>query len=157
MCCKGHGKGSSAKERIANYIAEECALDPNKFKDMTLILHHVCKDFIASCSRESLGAFIDHIFESNYESFTDKIISALSLIQIRDVNDYINGFTELLLRQSEKDLSSEIIDANKFEYAVFDSSENTIIAKRYSFDEAKKVSDEANSLAYKTYVKKVKR
>lgn len=86
-------------EAIKQYMADECAYKAEWYteKDMFNILYTAMLDYIDHCDKPSF--FMRKLGDVLMRDSTDlplRIAIALSLVQVQDVNGYINGFDDRL-------------------------------------------------------------
>ena len=112
MCCKGNDRYSYRCDpiySIKHYLAHECNCPIGFYTPGILenILFEALYDYIDGVKKPSFVLWSireDGKFKNN---LTDKIIVMFSLVQVREGKDLhcINGFTDELIKQSEKDLN----------------------------------------------------
>lgn len=116
MCCKGHcqldGAGETPMEAIAAYMSKECACPKEDYKGqlMESILRTALFDFFSSADKP--GYELRQLFyqyATREPSLSERICTMFQLTRVRGDNDgCVNGFTEKLLAQSEKDLGGKV-------------------------------------------------
>lgn len=118
MCCKGHctlpaNETGLPKDAIAAYMSKECACPKEDYHGhlMQMILTEALFDYMNSASRPGadLRTLFQHSFIEPEPTLSDRICTMFALVQIQDKDGYVNGFTDELIRQSEKDLSDPTI------------------------------------------------
>lgn len=112
MCCKGNDKYGYRCDpiySIKSYLAHECNCSKGSYTPGILenILFEALCDYINGVKNPSFVLWSlkeDGKFKNN---LTDKIVTMFSLVQVREGKDLhcINGFTNELIKQSEKDLN----------------------------------------------------
>jgi len=86
-----------AKKAIAKYMSEECMSPFETYTEsiLMIILRNAMFDFLNHVSRkQDYIAFIREIVESRHEKMIDKLIVALSFIQVRFAGEYLHGWHE---------------------------------------------------------------
>jgi hypothetical protein len=86
-------------EGIKQYMADECAYKSEWYteKDMFDILYAAMLDYLDHCDKPSF--FMRRLGDVLMRDSTDlslRIAIALSLVQVQDVNGYVNGFDDRL-------------------------------------------------------------
>lgn len=111
MCCKGHcqlgSAGKTPMEAIAAYMSKECDYPKEKYKGRLLesILLTALFDFFSSVDKPEVELrHLLHQYATCEPSLSERICSMFQLTQVRDKDGCVNGFTDELLAQSEKDL-----------------------------------------------------
>lgn len=91
-------------ERVKKYMSEECDCPIDHYTDeiMDDILFEAMCDYIDTCDRPSF--FLRQIKEvkrllDKDRSLAEKIAIAFDLVEVRDKNKYVNGFTKELLEE----------------------------------------------------------
>lgn len=114
MCCKGHCKLSGADDTpmgdIAAYMSHECACPKENYKGklMERILREALFDYFATADNPTfeLRQLLEQ-YASYDPSLSERMITVFQLSKVRDDQGYVNGFTQKLIDQSEKDLQME--------------------------------------------------
>lgn len=115
MCCKGHcnldGADNTLMGDIAAYMSHECGCPKEDYTGrlMESILREAMFDYIASADKP--GFELRQLFQQyavRDPSLLERICIMFQLTQVCDSNGYVNGFTEELIKQSEKDLGGEV-------------------------------------------------
>lgn len=117
MCCKGHcnldGAGDTPLEGIAAYMSNECACPKEDYKGrlMESILLEALYDYLNSADKPGFDLRqLFYQYALHDPSLSERICTMFQLIQVRDDSlRCVNGFSEKLLTQSEKDLGGKII------------------------------------------------
>ncbi len=114
MCCKGHcnldGADGTPMGDIAAYMSHECACPKEDYKGNLLerILREALFDYFATADKPS--AELRRLLQEYalYDpSLSERMITVFQLSKVRDDNGYVNGFTDKLIAQSEKDLGEK--------------------------------------------------
>lgn len=114
MCCKGHCKLNGADDTpmgdIAAYMSHECACPKENYKGklMERILREALFDYFATADNPTfeLRQLLEQ-YASYDPSLSERMITVFQLSKVRDDQGYVNGFTQKLIDQSEKDLQME--------------------------------------------------
>lgn len=116
MCCKGHcqleGAGDTPMGAIAAYMSNECICPKEDYKGalMESILREALFDYIAGVDKPGfeLRQLLQQYALRN-PSLSERICTMFQLTRVRnDDGSYANGFTDELIKQSEKDLGGEV-------------------------------------------------
>ena len=96
-----------AIEAIKQYMADECAYKVEWYteKDMFDILYTAMLDYLDHCDKPSF--FMRKLGDVLMRDSTDlplRIAIALSLVQVQDVNGYVNGFDDRLHKLDKEEL-----------------------------------------------------
>ena len=94
-------------EAIKQYMADECAYKAEWYteKDMFDILYTAMLDYLDHCDKPSF--FMRKLGDVLMRDSTDlplRIAIALSLVQVQDVNGYVNGFDNRLHKLDKEEL-----------------------------------------------------
>ncbi len=116
MCCKGHcqldGSGDTPLESIATYMSHECACQKEDYKGklMESILLEALFDYLNSADKPGFDLRkLFHQYTFRNPSLSERICTMFQLVRVRnDSLKYVNGFSEELLIQSEKDLGGKV-------------------------------------------------
>ena len=101
--CKSHTKywdgADNLLEAVRNYIADECGLETQDLTDshMLEIMYDAMSDYLDNC--DSPKAFmwqLKDVLMRDSENLPLRIGIALSLVQVRNNGNYVNGFDERL-------------------------------------------------------------
>ena len=92
-------------EAIKQYMADECAYKAEWYtdRDMFDILYNAMLDYLDHCDKPSF--FMRKLGDVLMRDSTDlplRIAIALSLVQVQDVNGYVNGFDDRLRKLDRK-------------------------------------------------------
>lgn len=121
MCCKGRaglaGADKTPRNAIAAYMANECQtsvdyytnMPPNSRLQENPVMEHILRtalfDYFETADkpgfelRRLLQEYVSH-----EPTLCDRIINVFQLCDIRNNGHLVNGFTDELLAQSDKDL-----------------------------------------------------
>lgn len=111
MACKGHCKyadeGKSLIDCVKIYLGKECDYPWEKYTDRQIknILLEALYDFMNGADNagyELRQLFYD--YPTHDPSLMERICIMFQLTRVRENHEYINGFTQELIDQSEKDL-----------------------------------------------------
>ena len=96
-----------AIEAIKQYMADECAYKVEWYteKDMFDILYTAMLDYLDHCDKPSF--FMRKLGDVLMRDSTDlplRIAIALSLVQVQDINGYVNGFDDRLHKLDKEEL-----------------------------------------------------
>lgn len=110
MCCKGNDKyGYKADPiySIKRYMGKECAYPWRDYTPGMVdeILHTALRDYIDGVKKPSFVLWQLQECGKWVQSEAEKICSMFALVQVKDDDGYVNGFTDELLEQSKIDLS----------------------------------------------------
>lgn len=110
MCCKGNDKyGYKADPiySIKRYMGKECAYSWRNYTSGVLneILYTALADYIDCVKKPSLVLWELRQCGKTAKNLTEQICSMFALVQVKDDDGYVNGFTAELLEQSKIDLS----------------------------------------------------
>lgn len=86
-------------EAIKQYMADECAYKAEWYteKDMLDIMYDAMRDYLDYCDKPSFFMWrLKDVLMRDSENLPLRIAIALSLVQVRDDNGYINGFDDRL-------------------------------------------------------------
>lgn len=86
-----------AIESIKQYMADECAYKVEWYteKDMFDIIYDAMLDYLDHCDKPSyFMRQLGEVMRGHLDSITRDIAIALTLVQVRDNNNYINGFDD---------------------------------------------------------------
>lgn len=98
-----------AIESIKQYMADECAYQVEWYteKDMFDIIYDAMLDYLDHCDKPSyFMRQLGDVMRGRLDSITRDIAIALTLVQVRDNNNYVNGFDDrihALDRENEDD------------------------------------------------------
>lgn len=116
MCCKGHckldGANGTMMDDIATYMSHECGCPKKDYTGrlMESILREALFDYIAGADKP--GFELRQLFRQyalHEPTMSERICVMFQLTQVRESDGkYVNGFTEKLIAQSEKDLGKAI-------------------------------------------------
>lgn len=109
MCCKGNDKYAQKGDpiySIKRYMGHECVYNwTNYTKEMILdILVTALMDYIDGVKKPSFVIWSIRDQGKWYDDVARKICAMFTNVQVRDDHGYVNGFTQELIDQSEKDL-----------------------------------------------------
>ncbi|MCI8843235.1 MAG: hypothetical protein HFF08_03880 [Oscillospiraceae bacterium] len=109
MCCKGHcrleGATGDPFGDIAAYMSQECGCEKEIYQGKLLenILRTALFDYMNSANNP--GYELRQLLQ-NYAlwepSLSERICTMFALVNVRDDNGYVNGFTQELLDKSEQ-------------------------------------------------------
>lgn len=114
MCCKGNcalpgTEDATRLEAVAAYMGKECDYPPENYNGEMIekIMANALCDYLDTADKP--GADMHRLFDrpviGREPSMSERIASVFALADVRDGNGkYVNGFTETLLKTSEKDL-----------------------------------------------------
>ena len=114
MCCKGHcniggAKGLNHIQSIIKYMSKECAVDERYYTSILIegLLREALFNYFEVCDSPSyeLSQLLKSYVTSE-PSLTERICDLFQLINIMDCSRYVNGFTDELIKRSEKDLET---------------------------------------------------
>ena len=115
MVCKGHhnfGDNLTLKQAVAHYMSKTCGCPVETYTDRVLrgIVWEAFMDFMNTCT--SPRGFLYHFKEARYwcdwtpregvDEITAMLI-AFQLCRVRDDNGYVNGFTEEMFANFNRD------------------------------------------------------
>lgn len=86
-----------AIESIKQYMADECAYKVEWYteKDMFDIIYDAMLDYLDHCDKPSyFMRQLGDVMRGRLDSITRDIAIALTLVQVRDNNNYVNGFDD---------------------------------------------------------------
>lgn len=86
-----------AIESIKQYMADECAYQVEWYteKDMFDIIYDAMLDYLDHCDKPSyFMRQLGDVMRGRLDSITRDIAIALTLVQVRDNNNYVNGFDD---------------------------------------------------------------
>lgn len=86
-----------AIESIKQYMADECAYKVEWYteKDMFDIIYDAMLDYLDHCDKPSyFMRQLGEVMRGRLDSITRDIAIALTLVQVRDNNNYVNGFDD---------------------------------------------------------------
>lgn len=117
MCCKGHchleGAGKTPMEDIAAYMSNECAYPKENYKGtlMESILQDALFDYLNSVDKPGYELRqLFHQYALREPTLSERICTMFQLTRVRnDDGSYANGFSDVLLEQSEKDLGGKVV------------------------------------------------
>lgn len=117
MCCKGHcqleGAGETSMEAIAAYMSNECACPKEDYKGalMESILREALFDYLNSADKPGFELRqLLYQYATYHPSISERICTMFQLTRVRnDDGSYTNGFSDVLLGQSEKDLGGKVV------------------------------------------------
>ena len=100
--CKGNTKyygiydDIDMLEGIKQYMADECAYRAEWYTDgdMLIIMYEAMLDYLDHCNKPSVFMRRLNDVHMRVENEAMKIAIALSLVQVRDDNGYVNGFDD---------------------------------------------------------------
>ena len=93
-------------EAIKQYMADECAYKAEWYtdRDMFDILYNAMLDYLDHCDKPSLFIRrLGDVMRGRMDSIALDIAATLSLVQVRDVNGYVNGFDDRLHRLDKEE------------------------------------------------------
>ena len=110
--CKGHSRkywdgAYSHIDAIKNYMADECAYEAGLYtnRDMLDIMWYAMQDYLDHCDRPSAFMWqLKNVIGAAPDNIPERIAIALSLVQVRDDNGYINGFDDRLHALDKEEL-----------------------------------------------------
>lgn len=165
MCCKGNSKIllpedrplkniSKAQQQVAAYMSRECAclMEDYTGPQLEFVLSEALFDYMDTADKP--GAELRNLFVRGYSeelNMSERIMTLFQLVQVRKNKGLVNGFTEELLAQSEKDLAE---DGDPVWTADGCSGMRELSAKRELSDTDKK--EIANLMAFRHKYKKAK-
>ena len=94
-------------EAIKQYMADECAYKAEWYteKDMFNILYTAMLDYLDHCDKPSFFMReLGDVLMRDSESLPLRIAIALSLVQVQDVNGYVNGFDDRLHKLDKEEI-----------------------------------------------------
>ena len=86
-----------AIEAIKQYMADECAYRVEWYTegDVLNILYNAMLDYLDNCDKPSCFLRrLSDVTRGRFDTITRDIAIALTLVQVQDVNGYINGFDD---------------------------------------------------------------
>lgn len=86
-------------EAIKQYMADECAYEAEWYteKDMFDIVYAAMLDYLDHCDRPSyFMRRLGDVMRGRMDQIVKDIVVTLSLVQVQDVNGYVNGFDDRL-------------------------------------------------------------
>ena len=92
---------TDAIEAIKQYMADECAYKAEWYteKDMFDIMYAAMLDYLDHCDKPSFFMRrLSDVMRGRLNSITMDIAIALTLVQVQDVNGYVNGFDDRVHR-----------------------------------------------------------
>lgn len=109
MCCKGNDKYAQKCDpiySIKRYMGNECVYNWKNYTDKMVldILFTALMDYIDGVKKPSFVLWSIREHGKWHDNIAEKICDMFAGVQVRDVNGYVNGFTQELIDQSEKDL-----------------------------------------------------
>lgn len=114
MCCKGHnalpGATGDRLHDIAVYMANECGCPIEDYKGrlMESILEEAMFDYMNYADRPGADLRnLFHVVAIGEPTLCERICSMFSLVSVKGgdrAEEYVNGFSEELLRKSDEDL-----------------------------------------------------
>lgn len=115
LCCKGgcnigRRTNLSCLESIAAYMSKECGCSEETYTSVLMedILREALFDYFTTSDnpssdlRQLLKSYIN-----KEPSLTERIYTMFQLVDVRNGNQYINGFTEEMLRAGNKFLETD--------------------------------------------------
>ena len=84
-------------EAIKQYMADECAYKAEWYtnRDMLDIMYDAMRDYLDHCDKPSFFMWeLKEVLMKDSENLPLRIAIALSLVQVKDDNGYINGFDD---------------------------------------------------------------
>ena len=97
----------TAIEAIKQYMADECAYKTEWYteKDMFDILYNAMLDYLDHCDKPScFMRRLGDVMRGRLDSITRDIAIALTMVQVQDVNGYVNGFDDRLHKLDREEL-----------------------------------------------------
>ncbi len=111
--CKGNTKyyriyeDMDVIESIKQYMADECAYKVEWYteKDMFDIMYDAMLDYLDHCDKPSyFMRQLGDVMRGRLDSITRDIAIALTLVQVRDNNNYVNGFDDRIRKLDKEDI-----------------------------------------------------
>lgn len=111
MVCKNHCKYAEEAETLVDavkiYMGKECDYPWKSYTDGQIkgVLLEALYDFINGASNP--GFELRHLFSDSVfmpDALSERICSMFAQTQVRDGANYVNGFTEHLIKQSDIDM-----------------------------------------------------
>ena len=108
--CKGHTKywdrADDILDAVKNYMADECMYKAEWYTDKQMldIMWAAMQDYIDHCDKPSFFLWQLKDVHLQEENLPLRIAIALSLVQVRDANGYVNGFDDRLHKLDEEEL-----------------------------------------------------
>ena len=96
-----------AIEAINQYMADECDYKAEWYteKDMFDILYNAMLDYLDHCDKPScFMRRLGDVMRGRLDSITRDIAIALTMVQVQDVNGYVNGFDNRLHKLDKEEL-----------------------------------------------------
>lgn len=96
-----------AIESIKQYMADECAYKAEWYteKDMFDILYNAMLDYLDHCDKPSFFMRrLGDVMRGRLDSVTRDIAIALTMVQVQDVNGYVNGFDDRIHALDKEEL-----------------------------------------------------
>lgn len=110
--CKRHSHkywdgANNCIDAIKNYMADECAYEAEWYtdKDMLDIMYDAMKDYLDHCDKPSAFMWQLKDVHLQEENLPLRIAIALSLVQVRDDNGYVNGFDDRIHALDKEELN----------------------------------------------------
>lgn len=102
MCCKGNDKYGYKGDpiySIKRYMGKECAYPWKNYTPRMLdeILYDALADYIDGVKKPSFVLWELKEYGKTASSTAEKICAMFALVQVRDDDGYVNGFTDELL------------------------------------------------------------
>jgi hypothetical protein len=94
-------------EAIKQYMADECAYKAEWYtdRDMFDILYNAMLDYLDHCDKPSFFMRkLGDVLMRDSENLPLRIAIALSLVQVQDVNGYVNGFDDRLHKLDKEEI-----------------------------------------------------
>ena len=93
-------------DAIKNYMADECAFKAEWYtdRDMLDIMWTAMQDYLDHCDRPSAFMWqLKNVIGVAPDNIPERIAIALSLVQVRDDNGYVNGFDDRIHALDKED------------------------------------------------------
>lgn len=97
---------TSMIEAIKQYMADECAYKAEWYtdKEMFDILYNAMLDYLDHCDTPSFFMRrLGDVMRGRMDSITSDIAVTLSLVQVQDVDGYVNGFDDRIHRLDKEE------------------------------------------------------
>jgi hypothetical protein len=98
---------TSMIEAIKQYMADECAYKVEWYtdKEMFDILYNAMLDYLDHCDKPSFFMRrLGDVMRGRMDSITLDIAVTLSLVQVQDVDGYVNGFDDRLHKLDKEEI-----------------------------------------------------
>ena len=102
-----HDGNTDMIEAIKQYMADECAYKAEWYteKDMLNIMYDAMRDYLDYCDKPSFFMWqLKDVLLRDSENLPLRIAIALSLVQVRDDNGYVNGFDDRIRKLDREEL-----------------------------------------------------